>query len=1401
MNDWQGPYLNIAGQFFVWLTLQLFQALPVTSQYDSYRFTKLDVRDNLSNNQVTCFINDERGFLWIGTMTGLNRFDGYDFVVFKHDFSDTTSLIDNYIISLFRDHKGRLWVNTRNGFNVYDPVTESFLRDPGMTLQDISLEGQYISSIFEDSSGHYWYLDERAKLFRYDPVKDSCREIEYLPGPVGNITGHDLSSVAEDAGGNLWMITRNGMLLLLDAESLTVRYRNTMLREIYHDRLLEYNLFVDKDDDLWITITNDAQGIYYLNGADRSFRHINSESRPGLNTDIVTGIVQDTQGRLWIATDHGGINLLDKHDFSLQYIMHRPYDDYSLSQNSITALYKDPRGIIWIGTYKQGINMYHPDIVKFNLYHNILNEPASLGYNDVNCFAEDAGGNLWIGTNGGGLEYFNRKTGRFTHYTHDPDDPNSLSNNVIVSLLVDREKRLWIGTFYGGLNLFDGRIFHHYRADPNDPGSISDNRIWEIFQDSGSHIWIGTLGGGLDLYNAGENTFSHYRAGDLNSIHSNFIISMMEDSKGNLWFATADGVDMLDKKNGRFINYKHQENNPASLSNDDVTHIIEDRRGAIWIGTREGLNLFNFNPDHPELGNFRIFTEKDGLADNAVSSILEDNRGNLWIATSNGLSNMIMDTLASDSLRFSFVNYDESDGLQGREFTQKSAFKTSRGELIFGGANGFNLFYPEHLSRNEIPPGIVFTDFQILNTTVGINEKINGRILLKKSITETREITLGHNQNMFSIEFAALNYFQSNKNRYRYKLEGFNDDWIMVDASGRKATYTNLDPGDYIFRVTASNNDGIWNREGILLNIKVLPPLWKSKWAIGAYIFLLIGALLLLRYLILERMRIIFKAQQERREALNRHEIDMLKIKFFTNISHEFKTPLTLIISPIERLLKSTRNPTDRQHLNLIHRNARRLLSLVNQLLDFRRMEVQQFRLKPAEGDIVRFVRDVSYSFSDLAEIKNIDLSFESNRERIPFYFDHDKIEKIVFNLLSNAFKFTQEKGNISVYVNSLEQQDAHTESGSAERDPVQIIVEDTGIGIPPEKQVKIFERFFQEDVPGTKVSQGSGIGLSLVNEFVRLHHGDIHCDSKPNQGSRFTVTLPGLKKSDFEVEPVYDEYPSGEWNGETQLVTMEEPPSRRILHRPTLLLVEDNEDFRFYLKDNLKNAYNIIEAANGGEGWTRARNLMPDLVVSDIMMPVMDGFELCRKIKTDKHTLHIPVILLTARFSDEQKLKGYTMGTDDYITKPFSFEVLESRIRSLIQQRANLKESFREKLDPVPSRVSISSPDEELVDKALNVVEKNISKPEFSVVELSRELGMSRVNLYKKLSSITGKTPIEFIRVIRLRRAAQLLETGRISVSEAAYQVGFNNPKYFSKHFKSEFGVLPSELLQRKNH
>jgi signal transduction histidine kinase/DNA-binding response OmpR family regulator len=579
--------------------------------------------------------------------------------------------------------------------------------------------------------------------------------------------------------------------------------------------------------------------------------------------------------------------------------------------------------------------------------------------------------------------------------------------------------------------------------------------------------------------------------------------------------------------------------------------------------------------------------------------------------------------------------------------------------------------------------------------------------------------------------------------------------------------------------VKAANNDGIWNENPTSLQITVLPPFWRSHTAFVLYAMATLCALLLARWLVLYNERINFQIQKERETAHRLHELDMIKIKFFTNVSHEFRTPLTLILTPLEKMLRNASEGDQKKQIQLIHRNARRLLNLVNQLLDFRRMEVQEIRLNTSEGDIIRFIRDVFYSFSDLSEKNNIQFSFETAVPQLETLFDQDKLEKILFNLLSNAFKFTPENGAVSVRLDTRQ----HGETSFLE-----IKVEDTGIGIALDKQERIFERFFQDDLPTSMVNQGSGIGLSITREFVRIHGGTIRVESEPGAGSCFTVLLPVTElkyaRGGEALEPA---------RITTGLQKSEKPALYHPQKKPVLLLVEDNEDFRFYLKDNLKLQYVIKEARNGKEGLETALTAMPDLIVSDIMMPEMNGIELCRKLKADSRTSHIPVVMLTARSADEQKIEGFAAGANDYVSKPFNFEILQSRIKNLIAQRDVLQKNVHRHIDVKTADVQITSLDEKLIAKAVQIVEANIGEADFSVEKFSRELGMSRVHLYKKLLSLTGKSPIEFIRTIRLQRAAQLLEKSQLSVSEIAYQVGFNNPKYFSKYFKDEFNMLPS--------
>lgn len=1330
--------------------------------------------------------------MWFGTGSGLNRYDGYEFRLFRHDRKDSTTLADDYITKIMEGPDNKLWIETRNGLNIFDPITEKFDRDPKAYFRHLSIPDGVITSIHKDRMGNFWLIHPLFGLFRYSPATQTTTCIRrHADTGTGTV-----SAFSEDSQGNLWIVYQNGLIEKMDAKTHAVLYRSYSLTSYHKNLLLNYSLFVDAQDELWIYVSGDPRGIFYFKPVSNVLLPINEKGKIRLNTDIVTGVVQDNQGKIWIGTDHGGINMLDKNNLTIHYKMNSEENDKSISQNCIIAMYRDSSGIIWVGTYKHGINYYNENGFKFSLYHHQLSNSNSLQFDDVNRFAEDDKGNLWIGTNGGGLLYFNREKGKFFQFLHKPDDPNSLSNDVIVSLWIDHQKKLWIGTYYGGLDCYNGQIFKHYKHDPHYPGSIADDRVWEIFEDSEKNLWVGTRGGGLDRLDRQKNIFSHYTSDGKKSTGSDIIYALMEDHEGDLWIGTMDGIDVRNKKSGRLTHYSNNEKDPRSLSNNNVLCISEDSRNLVWIGTREGLNLFD-----KKTKTFRTYRTEDGLPDNNILNILEDDEHNLWISTPNGISRLFVSyDEKTNNISLTYKNYDDKDGLQAGEFNENAAFKTSRGELIFGGAKGFNIFYPGDIGANNVAPAIALTNFQVLNKDIRVGEKSGNRVILDKAIYETREITLCHSDNVISLEFAALNFSNTDKNKYAYTLQGFNKGWVTTDGQMRKATYTNLDPGNYIFRVKASNEDGVWNEEGITLKIKVLPPFWKTTWAYIIYGLVIISLLWFARHLILLRARMRFRIELERKEAQRMHKLDLMKIRFFTNVSHEFRTPLALILTPIEKLMKTAQDTTQKSHFQLIHRNAKRLLNLVNQLLDFRKLEMDEIYLNPSEDDIIPLIKDISYSFSDIADKKNIHFFVHSTVDKVITSFDKTKLERILFNLLSNAFKFTNEGGTVEVNIRSGK--DEHDTESS--RELVVINVKDTGIGIPPEKREKIFERFFQHEVPVDMLNQGSGIGLAITKEFVRLHGGNITVESEPGKGSCFTIylpvtSLPVTTALQEEVGSINEASPfqSPGNNGYNNAVV---PGQKNCPRKFSILLAEDNEDFLFYLKDNLHDTFNIIEARNGKEGWQKALGQHPDLVVSDIMMPEMTGIELCHKIKEDQRTSHIPVILLTARSSEEIQLEGYTIGANDYITKPFNFEILVSRINNLLVQQENLKKAFQKHIEVNTLDINIVSADEKLVRQILEVVQKNIDNPDFSVEELSRTLCMSRAAMYKKITAITGKTPVEFIRSVRLKHAAQLLEKTQMTISEIAFEVGFNNTKYFVKYFKEEFKMLPRDYRNIKH-
>jgi signal transduction histidine kinase/ligand-binding sensor domain-containing protein/DNA-binding response OmpR family regulator len=1350
----------------------------------NYHFSHLNMKDGLSYHRVKYILRDSKGFMWFGTSRGLNRFDGKNIKSYLSDPDDTTTIASNEVNALYEDPKGRIWVDTYSGLNIFDPRQEKFTRNPNNILREYSLPNEEINKIFDDGKGNWFFLCNGVGIFRYSLKTNGTELFKNIQNDTSSIADNFISDIGADPSGNYWITHFNGVVEKINPETMKVTSRINLTGGRNSKTSIWYHLTVDNDGDLWV-IGKANTGLLYINPAKAVVKMLNNKTAGfPLNSNFVAGVQQNNDGKIWIATDHGGLNILDKKDFSIRYLLFNPNNEKGLSENSTTRMYKDKEGIIWMGTPKSGIDYYHEELSKFNLVKR-LNYPVNeLKFDDTNCFEEDNNGNLWVGSNEGGLSNYNRSTNKFTYFNNTSGRPAILPSNVIVSLFRDRNNILWIGTFASGLYSFNGQSFTHYKRDPANPSSISSDFIWKIYEDTEGNLWIGTNGDGLDLFDRKTNRFIHFKLEMPNSIHNDFITSIIEDKYKNLWVGTTFGIDILEKNTNKFTHYLHDKNDPKTIIGSSITCLLQDSRENIWVGTKEGLSLLN-----PKRELIKNFTIKDGLPSNYIASILEDEHGSIWMGTINGLSNLSIKKLDGKKIDFEIRNYSERDGLQGNAFNDNSAFKTSKNELVFGGPNGFNIFKPSELKTYKSDRKVMFTELQVFNSEIKPGRQLNGRAILSKSITETKKLVLNNDENVFSITFSNFDYFHPENKQYRYKLEGFDKDWNEINNDQNRISYTNLSPGDYELKVISSNSDGTWNSDAGTINITILPPFYKTNFAYGFYFLLILFLVFLSRKLIILRTFEKFRTEQERLEATRLHQIDLMKIKFFTNISHEFRTPLSLILTPIERMLDEVRSDEQRKKYLMIHRNAKRLMNLVNQLLDFRKIEVHEVHLSPSEGDLIGAVKETCLAFSDISEKKNIQLTFHSDIARLITFFDADKIERIIFNLLSNAFKFTPDGGKISVEIHLLKNSTLLNEVPDS---VVKITVRDTGVGIPEDKRDLIFERFFQYDHPENIINQGSGIGLSITKEFVQLHGGRVYVENA-NPGAAFVVLLPtNIVESSIEFELSQKEQePANQTYNDNLLKSID-------LHKQTVLIVEDNEDFRFYLKDNLKEHFNVLEAEDGKQGWAVVSKELPDLVVSDVMMPKMDGLQLSKKIRNDINTSHIPIILLSARSKEEQKIEGYESGASEYLSKPFNYKILLARIKTLISEREVVKKSFQKNIGISPSEISITSLDQVLITKAIELVEKNMDNDRFSVEEMGRELGISRGHLYKKIYALTGKTPTEFIRLIRIKRAAQLLEKSQLTVSEVSNMVGINNIKYFAKYFKAEFNELPSQYAKK---
>lgn len=1329
------------------------------------KFKHIGIDAGLSNSTIECIFQDHRGFLWFGTRDGLNKYDGEQITIFKSS-RDPASLSDNFIRHIYEDKNKKLWIGTSNGLNRFDPETNNFRRyKTGSAAAGKSSGSNNVTAIEEHATG-LWIATSGGLLELRNEKTTTFRHFK-----------HHTNDLHTDRKGNLWIATDSGLYKFDKKSSAFMKIPG----------LSNYTLRViaeSADGTLWLG--TEEQGMIAYQPSSHSikiYRHELKNSN-SLGSDLVRAIIVDQKNNLWIGSVNGGLDHFNPQTNTFKNYQNEPGNASSLSQRTVSALFQDKQDNLWVGTHRGGINLYTPGSERFRLVQQELNK-NSLSYNDVKAFYEDQDENLWIGTDGGGLNFYHKASQRFTHYKFDPFRQESLGSNAVLNITEDRFKQLWIGTWAGGLNLVDRQsgTFRRFLNNPADPSSISSNYVQKTFEDSKGNLWVGTYYGGLNLMDRGSKKFSRLIQGAGNTqISGKNIISINEDQHQNLWIGTDDGgLNCYNLNTKRFTHYfLNEEKRP------DLRVIFIDSKKRLWIG-QSGLYFFN-----PAKNSFSMYTTRAGLSTDFIKGITEDDRGNFWISTSRGLTRFNPETLRASS-------YNKADGLQGLEFEANAFLKTRKGEMFFGGVNGFNSFYPNEIKTNRFIPPVYITEFQIFNNRMlpGVKDSP-----LDKDISFSNDIALSYQQSTFSFSFAGLNYTAPENNKYAYKLEGFDKDWNYA-GNTKKAFYTNLDPGDYVFRVKASNNDNNWNAAGTAVRIHISPPFWATWW------FRLIIAVLLtgIAYALLS-----FKRRMELRalEEQQREEMHQIQLQFFTNISHEFRTPLSLILGPIDRLLKEDSKAAFLSYYKTIHRNANRLLSLINELMDFRKIESGALQLKVIQGNINLFIDEVAEEFAEMAEEKHINFIVKNTVQPADTWFDRNVIEKIILNLINNSLKYTKQGGEVVLEIldnldnyQPLFENQLHIKSNYQGKRYVYIRVADNGIGISKESISHLFERYYRI----TETHLGSGVGLAFVKSLTMLHKGLIHVSSERHQGTEIIIGLPCDKEA-FKPEELWGQ--SNEQGG-TRLESISYKSDFALPVAPVsvpeipalskhILIVDDNEELRSFLKDTLSASYHISEAADGYAGLLKAKEEFPDLVISDVMMPGMTGTELCKALKEDLETSHIPFLMLTAKNSIEAEIEGAASGADLYFSKPINISLLQINIKNIFEQRQKLKDHYSKDHQTELIDLVHSTKDREFMEKLLSIVNDHLINPEMDIEFLCSEIGMSRTKLYQKIKTITGQSIGEFIRSIRLRKAVEIMTREDVLLTEVMYRVGIQTQSYFSKAFKKEFGKTPSQYLQERN-
>lgn len=1316
------------------------------SATDKLTVKYLGIENGLSNNAVTCIFQDHNGFMWFGTYDGLNKYDGYSFKVYKNIIGDSTSLSDNHVFCINADKNKNIWVGSLKGISIFNPVQSSFRQayfTPLAATKVIPLKASInaiknIQDYMFAATNQYGLV-----IFKKGSITGQQLKVKGL----GN--QYTVTSVEYDpASQSVWFFVNEAGLYYYNLNNGEVKAATNILKQATCIRLK------DKDN-VWIGTDN---GLFSYNRLHQtvSGSYISTRTR-------VTNIIKDRQGQWWISSDGNGVSVLQPHEMQAKPL--GTYSNVNINSNAIYDIYEDTDGRKWIGTLRGGINIVIKETSAFKKIIDTGSEAAVSNF--ILSFCEDDISNIWIGTDGGGLKYWNRGSNTYTSYTHTPA-AHSITSNFITNITKDFKNDIWVSTWFGGINKLNrnNNNFKYYSCF-NPVTRQVENNIWFIYEDRKQKLWASATNNGcLYVYNRAKDSFIIF-----DPQLSNFQC-IAEDRSGNMWGGTYSALIFIDstQKNHRTYNIGYP-----------VRSIHENSAGNLWVGT-EGGGLLLFDK---KKGVIKSITTRDGLPGNTVLRILEDQKGNLWLSTFNGLCRYSPSANA-------FKNFSPTDGLQSSQFSFNAALKLSSGEFAFGGIKGFNIFFPDSVyDKKNIPP-LFLTGIRVSNKPI----EENNNYITATRLDQITGISVPHEKGILSIDFTAIEYSGADKMRYAYLLKGWDADWNMVNNT-RTANYSRLHEGSYTFLVKAMSADGVWGKETALLSIKILPPWYRTWWAYITY--LLIGAGLIYLYLLYNKrqVRLRYEIQLANIEKDKEKELTEKKIAFFTHISHEFRTPLTLIINPLKELMTDATDASAKK-IKLIQRNAKRLLSLVDQLLIFRKVESIDQHLKLEKFNLKDTCNEVFLSFLPLTTSKKIDFNIHLPDSITDVYGDKEKIEIILFNLLSNAIKFTPANGTVALAIDETEK-------------TYEISVADTGAGIPATVGNKLFESFYQAGNNDKASQTGFGIGMYVSRKLAKAHFGNLTYTSNEGTGSTFVLQLQKGKKH-FGTQPISEEHSVN--SGIVQELVIDDPDevsytekniadnSSKIIDKlasglPTMVVVDDNDELRKYIREIFTGQFTIYEADDGLPAFEIIKTEMPDIVISDVKMKQMNGIELCSKIKAESTLAHIPVVLLTANASEDARLKGIEGGAEDYISKPFEKEIIIARVQTILKGRDRLRQYFFNTITLQPA-TGADAEHKAFIEKCIEIIEAHLDNPAFTVQVFCREIGMSHPSLYKKIKAVSGLTVNVFVRYLRLRKAAELLINTNKTIVEITYITGFNDIKYFREQFHKLFEMNPSEFVKK---